>query len=237
MIDVINLHKSFDDFEALRGLDLHVDKGSIYGLIGVNGSGKTTIIKHLTGVLKPDAGEVKIDGIPVWENEEIKARIGYVPDDLFFYNSYSVKNMAGFWRKIYPGWNEERYNAMLEDFGLQKDRKISKFSKGMQKQAAFLLVMSTMPDVLILDEPVDGLDPLMRRKVWKYILDDVAERQMTVLVSSHNLREMEGLIDTVGIINKGLMVIERGNLDELESEGGLSSLEELFFREVGGEMA
>lgn len=235
MIDVVNLHKRFDDFEALKGLNLHVSKGSIYGLIGANGSGKTTIIKHLTGVLKEDEGKIIIDGMPVFDNEKIKARMGYVPDDLYFFNSYSIKNMAGFWRKIYPTWNEQRYNTMLHDLDLPKDRKISKFSKGMQKQAAFLLVMSTMPDILILDEPVDGLDPIMRRKLWKYILDDVADRQMTVLVSSHNLREMEGLIDTVGIIDHGVMALERGNLDELESEGGLSSLEELFFKEVGGD--
>lgn len=234
MIDIKNLHKSFDSFEALKGLDLHVEKGSIYGLVGINGSGKTTIIKHLTGVLQPDEGEILIDGQPVYDNEKIKERVGYIPDDLFFFSTYTIGNMAGFWRKIYPLWNEDRYNEMLDAFGLPKDRKISKFSKGMQKQAAFLLVMSTMPDVLILDEPVDGLDPVMRKMVWKFILDDVADRQMTVLVSSHNLREMEGLIDTVGIIGKGKMILERGNLDELESKGGLSSLEELFFENVGG---
>jgi len=235
MIKVLDLQKSFDGFEALKGLSLNIEKGSIYGLIGINGSGKTTLIKHLTGVLCPDSGEVSIDGENVYENETLKMHVGYIPDDLYFFGSYTVDNMAAFYRGIYPSWNAERFEKMVSAFELPRKRKISKFSKGMQKQAAFALVMSTMPDYLILDEPVDGLDPIVRKRIWKLIVSDVAERQMTVLVSSHNLRELEGLIDSVGILENGSVRFESANLDELESQGGLLSLEELFFKEMGGD--
>lgn len=237
MIEIHNLHKSFDGNEILKGIDIHVEKGSIYGLIGTNGSGKTTIIKHLTGIYEADSGEIRINGEDVFDNDKVKEHVGFVPDDLYFFNTYTIDNMAAFWKRLYQSWDDDRYQKMIASFELPKNRKISKFSKGMQKQAAFALVMSTCPDILILDEPVDGLDPIMRKKVWKYILDDVAERQMTVLISSHNLRELEGLIDTVGIMDHGKIILERGNLDELESEGGLGSLEELFFKEVGGDEA
>ena len=217
MIQVKGLYKSFDDFTALSDLNVHVEKGSIYGLIGVNGSGKTTLIKHLTGVLRADAGEITMDGEIVTENISVKSRLGYIPDDLYFFNSYNIRDMAKFYSKVYPNWNNERYENMLREFALSSTRKISKFSKGMQKQAAFILTMSTMPDYLILDEPIDGLDPLIRKKVWNYVVTDVAEKQMTVLVSSHNLREMEGICDYIGILSGGKMVIER-DLEELKSD-------------------
>lgn len=217
MIQVMGLCKSFDGFAALSDLNVHVETGSIYGLIGVNGSGKTTLIKHLTGVIVPDAGTIEFDGENIYDNIGLKERLGYIPDDLYFFNSYNIRDMASFYRKIYPRWSDQRYQSMLTEFGLSPRRKISKFSKGMQKQAAFILTMSTMPDYLILDEPIDGLDPLIRKKVWRYVVSDVAERQMTVLVSSHNLREMEGICDYIGILSGGRMVIER-DLEELKSD-------------------
>ena len=234
MIEVEGLFKNFEDFEALGGLHLTVNKGSIYGLIGVNGSGKTTLIKHLTGVYKQNSGSVKMDGEDVYDNIAIKERLGIIPDELYFYPGYNLKAEAKFYSKVYPNWNEERYKELVAAFDLPENKKLSKFSKGMQKQAAFILTMSSMPDYLILDEPVDGLDPIVRRKVWKYIVADVAERQMTVLVSSHNLRELEGLVDTVGIMYKGAIKFEHTDLDELESKGGLMNLENLFFDEMEG---
>ena len=217
MIQVRGLAKSFGDFTALKDLDMTVETGSVYGLIGVNGSGKTTLIRQLTGVLRPDAGSITIDGVPVYDNIDVKKRVGYVPDELFFMGNYSLNAMASFYRGLYKSWNEERFRAMTESFGLKPGQRLSRMSKGMQKQAAFILVMSAMPDYLILDEPIDGLDPLVRRKVWHYIVEDVAERQMTVLVSSHNLREMEDICDSIGIISKGEMKIEQ-DLDELKSD-------------------
>jgi ABC-2 type transport system ATP-binding protein len=217
MIKVSNLDKSFDGFRALSDLNLNVRKGSIYGLVGTNGAGKTTLIKHVTGVLKQDQGEILIEGEPVYENITVKERMGFIPDDLYFFSSYNLKESAKFYRSIYPNWSKERYTHMVKQFELNERRKLSKFSKGMQKQAAFILTMSSMPDYLILDEPIDGLDPIIRKLVWKYIIEDVAEREMTVLVSSHNLRELEGICDSIGILSKGKMMIER-DLDELKSD-------------------
>ena len=217
MINVKGLCKKFDDFEALSNLNVNVEKGSIYGLIGVNGSGKTTLIRHLTGILRPDSGSVQMDGEDVYDNIGIKQRLGYIPDELFFFGSYTLRAMRSYYKGLYPRWSDERYDAMTEDFGLPERDKLSKFSKGMQKQAQFILTMSCMPDFLILDEPIDGLDPIVRRKVWKYVVDDVAERGMTVLVSSHNLKEMEGICDAIGILSAGEMKIER-DLDELKSD-------------------
>lgn len=217
MINVTGLSKSFDGFYALSDLNLHVKKGSIYGLIGTNGSGKTTLIKHLTGVLQPDQGEIKIDDTPVYDNLELKRKTGYIPDDLFFFSNYNLRESARFYKSLYPNWNKDRFREMTDLFQLSERRRISRFSKGMQKQAAFILTMCAMPDFLILDEPIDGLDPIIRKLVWKFIVEDVAEREMTVLVSSHNLREMEGICDSIGILNKGKMMIER-DLDELKSD-------------------
>ncbi|MFA5635847.1 MAG: ABC transporter ATP-binding protein [Anaerovoracaceae bacterium] len=217
MIKVQNVDKTFDGFQALHNLDLNVKKGSIYGLVGTNGAGKTTLIKHVTGILKQDEGSIFIEDAPVYENLEIKQRMGYIPDDLYFFASYNLKESAGFYKSIYPRWSSERYAQMVKQFELDEKRKLSRFSKGMQKQAAFILTMSSMPDYLILDEPIDGLDPIIRKLVWKYVVEDVAEREMTVLVSSHNLREMEGICDSIGILNKGKMMIER-DLDELKSD-------------------
>ena len=217
MINVSGLCKKFDDFQALNNLNLNVEQGSIYGLIGVNGSGKTTLIRHLTGILKPDCGSVQMDGQDVYDNTGIKKRLGYIPDELFFFGSYNLKSMSEFYKGLYPNWDAARYAMMLNDFALPERGRLSRFSKGMQKQAQFILTMSCRPDFLILDEPIDGLDPIVRKKVWKYVVDDVAERGMTVLVSSHNLKEMEGICDSIGILSGGEMKIER-DLDELKSD-------------------
>ena len=217
MITVSNVSKSFDGFMALSDLEMNVKKGSIYGLVGTNGAGKTTIIKHIAGVYKENEGTIQIEGENVYDNSYIKGRIGYVPDDLYFFGSYSLDEMGRFYKGIYPNWDQNRFDDMVKKFGLNTKQKLTRFSKGMQKQATFILTMSTTPDYLILDEPIDGLDPIIRKLVWKYIVDDVAEREMTVLVSSHNLREMENICDAIGIISKGKMVIER-DLDELKSD-------------------
>ncbi|NLK71664.1 MAG: ABC transporter ATP-binding protein [Clostridiales bacterium] len=217
MIEVKNLYKSYNGHDVLSNVSLTVKKGSIYGLVGANGAGKTTLIKHLTGVFKQDKGEILINGQSVFENPAAKSTLGYIPDDLFFFSMYTMKNTARFFKKIYNTWNDERYKTLLDAFKLDENRRISKFSKGMQKQAAFIMTMSYMPEILILDEPIDGLDPLVRKRVWKLIIEDVAERGVSVLVSSHNLKELEGICDSIGILNNGHMVIER-ELDELKSD-------------------
>ena len=217
MIRVSNICKSFSGFKALNDLTLTVKKGSIYGLVGTNGSGKTTIIKHITGILRQDEGYITIDGENVFDNISLKEKMGFIPDDLYFFAGFNLNEMSRFYRELYPDWNAERYDLMISQFGLDSKRKLSKFSKGMQKQAAFILTMSSMPQYLILDEPIDGLDPIIRKLVWKYILDDVAAREMSVLVSSHNLKELEGICDSIGILSGGVMMIER-DLGELKSD-------------------
>ncbi|MCR5278990.1 MAG: ABC transporter ATP-binding protein [Lachnospiraceae bacterium] len=215
MIEVKGLTKTFDGFKALDEASLKVEKGSIYGLVGPNGAGKSTIIRHILGIYEGNSGEVLIDGEPVWENPEVKAKIASIPDDWYYFNSASVKDMKKFYAGFYPSFSEERYQKLKEVFKLDENKNIRTFSKGMQKQAAFWLAISCMPEYLVLDEPVDGLDPVMRRQVWSLLMGDVADRGTTVLVSSHNLRELEDVCDHVGIMDKGRILIQR-SLSELQ---------------------
>ena len=215
MIKVKSLVKTFDEFWALDGVNMNVEKGSIYGLVGPNGAGKTTLINHLTGAYKPNGGTIEIDGEPVWENEALKQRVLVINDDWFFFGTFTIKEMASFYRSMYKNFNTERYEKLGELFGIDDKKQIRRLSKGMKKQVAFRIVLSCMPEVLILDEPLDGLDPVMRKQIMNIIISDVAERNMTVVVSSHNLRELEDICDHVGIIHKGKMVIEK-SLDEIK---------------------
>ena len=215
MIEVKELRKSFEGFSALDGLDLHVPKGAVYGLVGPNGAGKSTLIRHLAGIYRQDSGEVLIDGQAVFDNPAIKSRVAYIPDDIFYYTQATILDMKRFYQSLYPRFSEERFTAMQSCFALDPKRPMRKLSKGQQKQAAFWLALSQQPDVLVLDEPVDGLDPVMRRQIWSLLMQDVAEKGTTVLVSSHNLRELEDVCDHVGILHKGKMLLER-SLSELQ---------------------
>lgn len=217
MIEVKKLSKAFEDFEALKEVSINVNRGSIYGLVGSNGAGKTTLIKTLVGIYKQDAGEVFIGGEEVYENVAIKSRLVFIPDALYFFTQYNIKDMARFYKRVYQSFNEERYERLKEAFNIDENKKINRLSKGMQRQVAFWLGLSAMPEVLILDEPLDGLDPVMRQKVKNLMVQDVAERQMTVLVSSHNLRELEDLCDHIGILHKGSLILEK-DLDDLKSD-------------------
>lgn len=215
MINAGNVVKSFDGFRALDGLNMNVKKGSIYGLVGPNGAGKTTIINHLTGALRPDSGTITIDGENTFGNENLHKKVLSIADDWFFYGSFTVRDTARFFESIYPDFNKDRYKKMEALFNIDPRRQIRRLSKGMKKQVAFHMVMSCMPEVLILDEPLDGLDPVMRKQILNLIITDVAERGMTTLVSSHNLRELEDICDHVGIIHKGKMIVEKP-LDDLK---------------------
>ena len=216
MIEAKAVSKSFDGFLALNDLDMTVPKGSIYGLVGPNGAGKSTILRHLCGVYRPDSGIITIEGQPVYEHPAIKERMVVIPDDVYYYGSASVREMMKFYRGMYPTFSMERFEKLAEAFPeVDAKRPIRRMSKGMQKQAAFWLAMSCCPDYLLLDEPVDGLDPVMRRQVWSLLMGDVAERGTTVLVSSHNLRELEDVCDHVGILSRGRVVIER-SLSQLQ---------------------
>jgi len=215
MIEVKNVVKTFDGFRALDGLTMTVPTGAIYGLVGPNGSGKSTILRHITGIFRQDSGEVLIDGAPVYENPEVKARMAYIPDDVFYFLQASVTDMMRWYRGLYPGFDTERFEKLREVFQLDAKMPIRRMSKGMQKQAAFWLALCLKPEILILDEPVDGLDPVMRRQVWSLLMADAAERGITVLVSSHNLRELEDVCDHVGILDHGRVLLEHA-LSELQ---------------------
>ena len=217
MIEVKNLVKTFDGFRALDGLTMTAPRGAVYGLVGPNGAGKSTLLRHLTGIYRPDSGTVTVDGEPVFENPAVKRRIAYIPDDVFYFRSASIADMANFFAGACPTFDWERYEKLRKAFDLDEKQPIRRFSKGMQKQAAFWLAMSMAPDVLVLDEPVDGLDPVMRRQVWSLVMADVADRGTTVLVSSHNLRELEDVCDHVGILDHGKLLLERSLSDLQEN--------------------
>ena len=213
MIEVKNVVKSFDGFRALDGLTMTVPHGAVYGLVGPNGAGKSTIIRHLAGIYRQDSGDVLVDGQPVYENTAVKRRMAVIGDDWYYFPQSGIQEMARFYAGLYPAFSWERYQKLKEVFPLDEKLMLRRMSKGMQKQAAFWLTVCCMPEYLILDEPVDGLDPVMRRQVWSLLLGDVAERGTTVLVSSHNLRELEDVCDHVGILNHGKVLLERSLSD------------------------
>lgn len=221
MLKLDNVTKTFGTFKALDCLNLSVPKGAVYGLVGPNGAGKSTVIRHLTGIYRPDSGTVTVDGQPVADDPNQKERIGYISDDVFYFPTATMEDMHRFYRNVYSRFDEDLYQKLKEVFPLPTGS-IRRFSKGMQKQAAFHLTLSARPDVLILDEPVDGLDPVMRRQVMSLVLSDVAERGTTVLISSHNLRELEDVCDHVGILNHGKMLLEKSLAD---MQGGTVKLQ------------
>lgn len=213
MLEAKHVVKTFDGFRALDGLTMTVPTGAVYGLVGPNGAGKSTIIRHLAGIYRQDSGEVLLDGQPVYEDPAVKRRMTVIGDDWYYFPQANIREMAHFFAGLYPAFSWERYEKLKQVFPLDEKMMLRRMSKGMQKQAAFWLTVCCMPEYLILDEPVDGLDPVMRRHVWSLLLGDVAERGTTVLVSSHNLRELEDVCDHVGILDHGRVLLERSLSD------------------------
>jgi ABC-2 type transport system ATP-binding protein len=215
MIEVKNVTKTFEGFHALDDISLTIPNGSVYGLVGPNGAGKTTLIKHLQGIYRQDKGSIEVDGAPIWENPAVKSRLVSIPDDLYYNSQTTIEDMMHFYKGIYPKFSKERFDKLQNVFEIDPHKQVRKLSKGMQKQVWFWITLSCMPEYLILDEPVDGLDPMMRRNVWSLVLNDVSEHGLTVMVSSHNLRELEDVCDNVGIMDHGKMVLER-SLEQLQ---------------------
>ncbi len=242
MLKMKNVTKTFGNFKALDNLSMTVPKGSVYGLVGPNGAGKSTAIRLLTGVYRPDFGEVLMEDQPIWENTALKVRIGLIADEIFYYPTASLEDMHKFYGRIFPDYDHELYARLGQVFNLPAKGQIRRYSKGMQKQAAFQLVLSARPDVLILDEPVDGLDPVMGRNVSSLILSEVAQRQVTVLISSHNLRELEDLCDHVGIMDHGKMLLERsledmqGNTHKIQLVGEIPAMLEVLHESGSGRL-
>jgi len=217
MIDIQNVSKGYEGTKALDSLSLHVPRGSVYGLVGPNGAGKSTLLRCLSGVSQPDSGVILVDGQPIYENPALKARIAYIPDDLYYFTSASLMDMKRFYRGFFPTFDEELFKKLADIFPIDPKKSIRHLSKGMQKQAAFWLNLALQPDLFLLDEPVDGLDPVMRRQLWSLIMGEVERRQVTVVISSHNLRELEDVCDHVGVIDHGKMLLERA-LSQLQED-------------------
>lgn len=213
MLEMKNVTKTFGTFKALRDLSMTVPQGAVYGLVGPNGAGKSTAIRLLTGVYTPDCGEITLEGQKVYENPAVKAKIGYIPDAPFYFPTASLEEMRRFYRGTYATFGDDLFEKLRKVFELPMKTPIRRMSKGMQKQAAFHLTISTRPQMMLLDEPVDGLDPVMRRQVMSLILSEVAKDGTTVLISSHNLRELEDVCDHVGILDHGQMLLERSLAD------------------------
>lgn len=226
MIQGKEICKSFDGFPALDHASFHVHKGSVYGLVGSNGAGKSTLLRHVAGIFKQDSGELLVDGEPVFENNKVKERMAFIPDDVFYFRQASILDMKKYYAGIYPRFDAALFQVMRDCFiGLDFKLPIRRMSKGMQKQAAFLLAISMRPELMLLDEPVDGLDPVIRRQIWSILMGEVEKGEMTVFVSSHNLRELEDVCDYVGIMHKGKIILER-SLTELQ--GSVTKLQVAF---------
>ncbi len=215
MIKIESVTKNFSEVKSLDTVTLNVPDGSIFGLIGSNGSGKSTLMRIMCGVFMPDDGYVLYDGMNIWENTAAKAEIVYLSDEQFFIPHATVADMRDMYRSLYSTFSEERYERMLTLFGLDPNRKINTFSKGMQKQTAILLALSVQPKYLFCDETFDGLDPVMRQMVKQVLAEDVAERKMTVIIASHNLRELEDICDRIALLHKGQLLFHR-ELDDMK---------------------
>ncbi|MCI8454853.1 MAG: ABC transporter ATP-binding protein [Lachnospiraceae bacterium] len=215
MIEARNLTKRFDNIMAVDHINAKIKDGYVFGLIGTNGAGKSTFLRMVSGILRPDEGIVQIDGEDVFENTRVKARFFYISDDQFFFGNASANDMMIYYRTIYPLFNVPRFYHLLESFGLDKRRKISTFSKGMKKQLSVILGICANTDYIFCDETFDGLDPVMRQAVKSLFASDMAERKLTPIIASHNLRELEDICDHVGLLHKGGILLSR-DLDEMK---------------------
>lgn len=213
MINLKNINKHFDDKQVLKHINWDVPKASIYGLVGPNGAGKSTLLRIISGVLKADEGTVLVNGVDVYDNPSIKKHILFVSDDPFFLPQSSIKEMRQFYELFYPSFNDSMYYSLLKKFGLSETDKINDFSKGMKRQASIILALSCSPDILLLDEAFDGLDPVMRLNLKRIIANELLNRDMTVIISSHNLRELEDICDRIALLNNHTITIQ----DEIES--------------------
>ena len=217
MLKAENITVRYGENTVVDQLSFHLQEGQWLMLVGPNGAGKSTLLRCLSGVSQPDSGVILVDGQPVYENPDLKSRIAYIPDDLYYFTSASLMDMKRFYQGFFPTFDEELFKKLADIFPIDPKKSIRHLSKGMQKQAAFWLNLSLQPDLFLLDEPVDGLDPVMRRQLWSLIMGEVERRQVAVVISSHNLRELEDVCDHVGVIDHGKMLLERA-LSQLQED-------------------
>ena len=215
MIEAIDATKRFDDLTAIDRVCAEIRDGSVFGLIGSNGAGKSTFLRMLAGILKPDEGRVTIDGQDIYENTAVKGRCFYISDEQYFFANCTPDEMRNFYRRAYPKFDNARYTQLMGAFGLDGARKIRTFSKGMKKQVSVICGVCAGVDYLFCDETFDGLDPVVRQAVKGLFAADVAERGMTPIIASHNLRELEDICDHIGLLHRGGILFSR-DLDDMK---------------------
>lgn len=217
MIQLKAVTKSFDNSLVLDIVDWFVRKGSVFGLVGPNGAGKSTILRLISGVITPESGVVTLDDQPVYDNPLAKQRILFLSDDPFYLHQATIEEMKEFYKLFYPSFNETMYQRLLNNFPVPTKKKINDFSKGMKRQVGLILALSVNPDVLLLDESFDGLDPVMRLTLKRFIAQEMSNREMTVVISSHNLRELEDICDQIALIDNKKVVMS-GQVDTIKDE-------------------
>lgn len=209
MIEVKGISKSFSGIKAVDNLDAVIQEGAVFGLIGTNGAGKSTFLRMVCGVLKPDEGTILVDGKPIFETPESKQKMFYISDEQYFFANANPIDMKRYYERVYPEFDGERFLELLKRFGLQSGRKINTFSKGMKKQLSVILGICANTKYLLCDETFDGLDPVMRQAVKGIFIKEIEERGMTPIVASHNLRELEDICDHVGLLHRGGILLSR----------------------------
>ena len=215
MLEVKELCKCFDDIQAVQKVSLQITDGCIFGLVGTNGSGKSTFLRMAAGVLKPDGGSITIDDQPVYENEAMKEQIFYIPEDAYFFPNSTPMQMMEYYSCIYPHFDKMQFQELLEKFHLDGKRRIQTFSKGMKKQVSILLGLASQAKYLLCDETFDGLDPVMRQAVKSLFADAVMNRELTPIIASHNLRELEDICDHIGVLHEGGILLSE-QLEDLK---------------------
>ena len=234
MISINNVVKEFDGYMAVNNVSLDMKEGLVFGLIGTNGAGKSTLLRMMSGVLKADQGDITIDELPVYDNPKAKEKIFFIADEPYFFPHGNAKDMEAYYSMVYPTFDKERFYKLLEAFDLDPKRKIATFSKGMKKQLALLTGLAAKTDYLYMDETFDGLDPVMRQAAKSLLASEIGERNMTPIIASHNLRELEDICDTVGLLHKGGILLSR-DLDDMKLN--LQKIQCVFKEENGLEEA
>lgn len=215
MIEAIHVTKRFDDIVAVDDISATIREGNVFGLIGTNGAGKSTFLRMVSGVLKPDQGKILVDDIPVFESVAAKQKFFYISDDAYFFHNSTPEEMMQFYDNVYPMFDRERFKKLMKGFELDLRRKINTFSKGMKKQVSILLALSAGTEYILCDETFDGLDPVMRQAVKSLFAEDMQERNLTPVIASHNLRELEDICDHVGLLHKGGILLSK-ELDDMK---------------------
>ena len=213
MIEASKLTKRFDDITALDSIDASIKEGEVFGLIGTNGAGKSTFLRCAAGIYRPDEGSISIDGEEIFENRSVKQKFFFISDEQYFFSNANSLEMGSYYKSIYPSFDMGRYRKLLSDFGLSEKRKINTFSKGMKKQTAVLLAVCSGTEYIFCDETFDGLDPVMRQAVKSLFAADMANRKLTPVIASHNLRELEDICDHVGLLHRGGILLSKDIID------------------------